>query len=166
MTSLSVSRRRLGALAAFAAAFAVLTLLAPRAGSGSTPVDCREVTCSTSFMVGERVVKWASPETFYPNNERVFADLSTDRGSLTLIQSYGAEHCKHRFFGGGISALVKTCGPYSSLRVRAVRLKSGARPLSIVYSASAAMDGSPAPPSQGAAFASPQLKPISKPLGE
>ena len=75
--------------------------------------------------MGERAVKWASPEVFYPNNEQVFADLSTDRGPLALIRSYGAERCKHRFFGSGISALVKACGDYTALRVRAVRLKRG-----------------------------------------
>lgn len=161
MNSLRVSRRRNAALCAFAAAFGALALLAPQTGSGSAPVECREVTCSTSFMVGERTVKWVSPQVFYPNNERVFADLSTDRGPMTLIRSYGAEGCKHRFFGSGISALVTACGSYSSLRVRALRIKMGARPLSIVYSASAAMDGPPM-----ASLASPPLKPISKPLGE
>jgi hypothetical protein len=161
-----VSRRRNGAVCAFAAAFAALALLAPQAGSGSAPIECREVTCSTSYMVGERAVKWASPQVFYPNNERVFADLSTDRGPMTLIRSYGAEGCKHLFFGSGISALVKACGSYTPLRVRALRLKRGTRPLSIVYSASAAMDGAPAAPAPGASLTSPQLKPISKPLGE
>jgi hypothetical protein len=166
VNSLSVSRRRHGALCAFAAAFASLALLAPQAGSGSAPVECREVTCSTSFMVGERSVKWSSPQVFYPNNERVFADLTTDRGPMTLVQSYGAEGCKHRFFGSGVSALVAACGSNSSLRVRAFRVKRGARPLSIVYSASAAMDGAPESPTTGASLSSPQLKPISKPLGE
>ena len=160
-----MSHRRHGALPAFAGAFATLALFAPQAGSGSTPVDCREVTCSAEVLVGERVVKWASGEVFYPNNEQVFAALSTDRGPLGLIRSYGAEKCKHRFFGSGISALVKGCGDYTALRVRAVRLKAGALPLRVIYSASAAMDGAPAVPGQGASLTSPQLKPISKPVG-
>ena len=160
-----MSHRRHGAIAAFGGTLAALALLAPQAGSGSTPVDCREVTCTAEVVVGERVVKWASPEVFYPNNEQVFADLSTDRGPLALIRSYGAKKCKHRFFGSGVSALVKGCGDYTALRVRAVRLKSGTLPLRVTYSASAAMDGAPAVPGQGASLTSPQLKPISKSIG-
>lgn len=166
MSSLQVSPRRIGAAAVSIAVAATASLLAPGPGSASAPVDCREVTCATSFTVGGRTVKWASPEVFYPNNERVFAHLATERGPLALIRSHGAERCKHRLFGNGISALVKACGSLSPLRVRAVRLKRGALSLSIVYSASAAMDGAPAPPVQGASLASPQLLPISRPLDE
>lgn len=166
MPSLSVSRRRIGIPVLFAAVSGAMALLAPQAGSGSAPVDCREVTCTAPIDKGKRVVKWASPEAFYPNNEQIFADLSTDGGPLELVRSYGAEGCRHRFFGGGISALVKACGDVTSLRVRAVRVKRRALPLRITYSAAAAMDGAPSIPGHGSTRKSPELKPISKPVGQ
>lgn len=125
--SRGVNPRRCASLSVLAAAFASFALLAPQVGSGSMPVDCREVTCSATFDVGKTARKWASPEAFYPNNEQVFAALATARGPLTLLRTYGAEMCRHRFFGGGISALVKACGDMTPVRVRAVQLKRGAR---------------------------------------
>lgn len=102
------------------------------------------------LSVGGTAVKWASPESFYPNNEQVWAGLATQGRSLALTRSYGPEMCKHSFFGGGISAVVKACGDQTTtVRVRAVRLKEGTRPLLVSYTAIPNFDGQAAPPPSG-----------------
>jgi hypothetical protein len=141
--------RRLASLAGAVAALAVTVTLALSVGSadgaptgGASPSSpCREVTCTVSFAVGSKVKRWTSPQLFFPANEQIMAKFVTGKAQATLLKSYGAELCKHRFYGAATTILVKACGLQTQVRVRAVRLKRGLRRLSITYAANPYMSG-------------------------
>jgi hypothetical protein len=116
------------------AAAAKKTRGAPTGGASPTS-PCREVTCTVSFAVGSKVKRWRSPEVFFPANEQVLAKLVASKSEATLLKSYGAALCKHRFYGSAMSILVTACGPQSQISLRAVRLKRGLRRLTITYAA-------------------------------
>jgi hypothetical protein len=137
-------RRRLSLLGA-CAALLIPTLAASPGATAAPPSDCRSETCTAQVRVGGTPAKWRSDEVFYPQNERLYADLSTGRRSLALVRSYGAELCRHRFTGGGIKAVVTACGATTRIRVRAVSAKGRSRTLRIDYAATAAMGDGPAP---------------------
>ena len=79
--------------------------------------------------------RWSSPELFFPANEQVLGRFMAGKAEATLLKSYGAELCKHRFYGAAMSLLVTACGPQAQIKVRAVRLKRGLRRLTITYAA-------------------------------
>jgi hypothetical protein len=110
-------------------------------GGASPSSPCREVTCTVSFAVGSKVRRWTSPELFFPANEQVMARFRASKTDATLLKSYGAKLCKHRFYGGAMSILVKACGLQAQIFMRAVRLKRGLRRLSITYAAEPYMSG-------------------------
>ena len=147
-------------MAALLAACALLTTvaaLAPSTGTAQLPTACRGALCTASLSVGTTTVAWQSPETFYPNNERVYASPSAGLRQLTLRSSFGPGRCKHRFRGAGLSVILKACGTQTPLRVRAVRLKSGSTALRLSYTAEMLLGDAPEDPPQGV---SGLLKPI------
>jgi hypothetical protein len=141
--------RRLASLATSVAMLttAVVLVLAGGGAAGSTTggatpsSPCREVTCTVSLAVGSRVVRWSSPQLFFPENEQIMGKFTAGRMEATLLKSYGAELCKHRFYGSAMSILVTACGPQATINVRAVRLKRGLRRLTITYAADPYMSG-------------------------
>ena len=143
------SGRRAAALTAAVAVLAaaiILVLMTSRAagsptGGASPSSPCREVTCTISLAVGSRVVRWTSPELFFPANEQVLAKLVAGKAEATKLKSYGAELCKHRFYGSAMSILITACGSQAVISVKAVRLKRGLRRLTITYAADPYMTG-------------------------
>lgn len=141
--------RRLASLAGAVSALAVTVTLALSVGSaagaptgGASPSSpCREVTCTVNIAVGSKVKRWTSPQLFFPANEQVLAKFASGRTQATLLKSYGAELCKHRFYGAATSILVKACGLQTQVTLRAVRLKRGLRRLTITYAANPYMSG-------------------------
>lgn len=141
--------RRLASLAGAVAALAVSVTLAVPGGAahgastgGASPSSpCREVTCTVSLAVGSKVKRWTSPQLFFPANEQVMAKFVASKEQATLLKSYGAELCKHRFYGAATSILVTACGLQTQVSVRAVRLKRGLRRLTITYTADPYMSG-------------------------
>jgi hypothetical protein len=140
--------RRLASLATAVAVLSCVTVLAlgdgraaGATGGASPSSPCREVTCTTSLAVGSKVKRWSSPEVFFPANEQVMGKFVASKTEATLLKSYGAELCKHRFYGGAMSLLVTACGPQAQLKVRAIRLKRGLRRLTITYAASPYISG-------------------------
>jgi hypothetical protein len=128
------------------AASATLALAGDRAdgattGGASPSSPCREVTCTVSLAVGSKVKRWTSPQLFFPANEQVLGKFVTGKTEATLLKSYGAELCKHRFYGAAMSILVTACGPQTQVNVRAVRLKRGLRRLTVTYAADPYMSG-------------------------
>jgi hypothetical protein len=141
----STRARRLVFLLVACAALLVPSLAAAPGAAGAPPSGCRTETCTAYLRVGGTPAKWRSNEVFYPQNERLYADLSTGKRPLALVRSYGAELCRHRFAGGGIKAVVTACGTTTRIRVRAVSTKGKTRHLRIDYAATAAMGDGPAP---------------------
>jgi hypothetical protein len=151
--------RRLPALLGAAAATAIaVTLAAPESGTAQLPTTCRGAVCNASLSVDTAPVTWQSPETFYPNNERVFASPVSGLRPLTLRRSFGPGQCKHRFRGAGMSVVLKACGSQTPLRVRAFRLKLGSSSLRISYTAQMMLDDSTSSPPAGSSGA---MTPIS-----
>lgn len=141
--------RRLAPLATAVAALAAVATIAladgradgAATGGASPSSPCREVTCTISFAVGSKVKRWTSPQLFFPANEEILAKFVASKSKATLLKSYGAELCKHRFYGSATSILVTACGPQAQISVRAVRLKRGLRRLTITYAADPYMSG-------------------------
>jgi len=135
--------RRLASLAGAVVALAVTVALAipgttadgASTGGASPNSPCREVTCTVSFAIGSKVKRWTSPQLFFPANEQVLGKFVAGKEQATLLKSYGADLCKHRFFGAATTILVKACGLQTQVSVRAVRLKRGLRRLTITYAA-------------------------------
>ena len=144
MTSLPVSQRRLGALAVFAAAFAVLALLAPQAGLG---LDARRLP--RGHLLDRASGRRADREVGLARD--LLPEQRTGlRRPLHRPRSAGADPELRRravqapLLRSGISALVKACGDLHAPQGpgRAAEERS-IGPLRIIYSASAAMDGAP-----------------------
>jgi hypothetical protein len=146
MDNSSPHRRRLASLAAAVAMLATTGVLvfaggdaaasSTRTTGGAVPsYPCRDVTCTVSLAVGSHVVRWTSPQIFYPENEQVLGRFVASRTETTRLKSYGAQLCKHRFYGSAMSILVTACGTEAQITVKAVRLKRGLRRLTITYAA-------------------------------
>ena len=148
-TGSPIPGRRLASLATAVAMLATVVVLvwAGGAAAGSTTggaspsSPCRQVTCTVSLAVGSRVVRWSSPQLFFPQNEQVMGRFTSGKTDATLLKSYGADLCKHRFYGSAMSILVTACGTQAILTVKAVRLKRGLRRLTITYAADPYMSG-------------------------
>jgi hypothetical protein len=122
----------------------VLGLLAGEAGAQSPedpPVACRNAPCTATLQIGATPVHWRAPETFYPNNEDVFAGAVSSTKKVAEVRRSGPGLCRHTFKGrDGVRLVIKACGPEATLRVNAVRRRPGIRTVTLSYSARPVMD--------------------------
>jgi hypothetical protein len=120
---------------AIAAAVLAVALAGPAEAPAAPPSDCRDQLCVAAVDVGAVEALWRSPETFYPNNEDVFASVHLGRRPLSAVRSYGPALCRHRFAAPGTTVVIKACGPGAQLVVRARRSKAGIGRVRIAYAA-------------------------------
>jgi hypothetical protein len=139
------SSNRFRSAAALCAATAALAVALPGSAQASPQGECREVTCAGTVAVGSMTETWTSPQTFYPNNEEVYASAFVGTMALNEVRVYGPGLCRHRFAGASMTVVIKACGAQTPLRVRAFRRKAGIRNLRITYAARPII-GDPAEP--------------------
>jgi hypothetical protein len=135
----------------------VLGLLAGEAGAQSPadpPVACRNAPCTATLQIGATPVHWRAPETFYPNNEDVFAGAVSSTKKVAEVRRSGPGLCRHNFKGrGGIRLIIRACGSETTLRVSAVRLRPGIRTVTLTYAARPMLDSySEAEPASASVF--------------
>jgi len=132
------------------AAILAIALAAPAAAPASPPSDCRDQLCFGAVNVGAVEAVWRSPETFYPNNEDLFASIHVGRRPLVAVRSYGPALCRHRFAAPGTTVVVKACGAGAQMVARASRTKAGIGRIRIAYAARPMIAGDSAAGGSGA----------------
>jgi hypothetical protein len=126
------------------AAFAATLLVPASAGPAEAMPDaaCRIVACTTTLMVDEEPVRWASIEWFYPNNEDLGVTLVAGGRTLRLASSGGVGGCRQSYRGAGLGVTVRACGSETPLLLRAKRRKpTGISDLTVTYLAVPFLDG-------------------------
>src|SRR5688500_14162882 len=128
-------KRRLSRLTLLATLLGAAALAAAQGALASPGSACREVICSGGAAAGPVASSWASPQSFYPNNEDLFASVKLGNRALPEVRRYGPALCRHRFVGASTTVVIKACAPAGPVRARAVRSRRPVRNLWIYYTA-------------------------------